>query len=1100
MQVTNHESDSLVTNGIARSDDSTRPSELAGVYDRVFDFASTQHEEFVSAVSDRVLLPMMSLAKRLADAHRKILAGLQENGDQEDYWQFQRQYRERVESAIIEPLQQYLQTEQPAQTINELYFSLLPTLESIARDVPASIRISEPPDLFEPDNTDSTGIAFRKMGVRVSRGVKSAADKVTSMFGDRAKPERMIDVPVGDIVTYHVRRRLPAAASTTFKALHNQLAERTAIFEAGVSDWFAGVLRADRELDRHTVESEPEIVESEDAAVEEVHEINTLFAGVIEAGTRLQTALETAAQQLYEIDAKAEKDWAFAWRMFELDLDGCGALVSSTPVPISELGPANIVGGAADTAIEWTQWHEQVVDRLTMVNALIDIRDEMLSLEEDLKATIKQSTTVPFKKAFQKLSTDLETAFRTAKAASENISSKTDLKEFAKTLIELRKTLLKRTKWLSTMPGFIATDGILDNPGDAEWKKLLEIADQLPEALQIHPVPRPHAVDSRAGIRTVKMRETVKQTLHMNLATRLEDKALPLKRELVKAWSSTETIDNIITFNIDAALEEIENFLSPPPPSDDETELQVDPPTLKSVRDTSFELAGEALQRADDSIEEMVKHLEAHVAEVSDEINFVFLDDWTAIHKTVRTRDDASDQWAEVFSRAGQRWEALRFAGEKWFDKATAAVKQWVRVGERSARGLIRKGQTAVGVIDQSDTLRSETVNKIASVASFKKTLPVVYRRLFSFEPLTGASLAEARSRDLVWIRSFATGWKERRNGGVAVIAGDPGSGKTSFLNILGESSLKGFETILIRISDRPNSEKELVAVLAEHMGITTSVDDLMGLEEILNHNTDRRCVLIDDIEHLFLQATGGKELLERFMLFLSRTDKWICWFLTINKPAWKYLARTAQRIVGFVVSYELSTVDRSGYEAIVLNRHRRSGMPIVFEQPKDGANYLKDKVGRKRTESEIQDTLRENYFDTLRKLSGQNIMLALYYWTLSAQFKESGELLVKPIKPLSFDFLGRYDTGLAFSLRSIIMHKTLSVEEHNRVFSFSKDETTFVLERLVNDRLICLVDSNPDTMGVEQPDWYSGDVRFEIHPLVQFPVSEMLSRNNLLH
>ncbi len=106
---------------------------------------------------------------------------------------------------------------------------------------------------------------------------------------------------------------------------------------------------------------------------------------------------------------------------------------------------------------------------------------------------------------------------------------------------------------------------------------------------------------------------------------------------------------------------------------------------------------------------------------------------------------------------------------------------------------------------------------------------------------------------------------------------------------------------------------------------------------------------------------------------------------------------------------------------------------------------------------------------------------------------------MVKPLQALSFDFLNRYEPELAFSLRSLIVHKTLSVEEHNEVFNFTDDQTSFTLERLVNDRMICLADSDPD-VEILQPERYTTDMRFRVHPLVQNPVSSMLSRSNLLH
>jgi hypothetical protein len=363
---------------------------------------------------------------------------------------------------------------------------------------------------------------------------------------------------------------------------------------------------------------------------------------------------------------------------------------------------------------------------------------------------------------------------------------------------------------------------------------------------------------------------------------------------------------------------------------------------------------------------------------------------------------------------------------------------------------------------------------------------------------LTGLALLESRSRDLVWLRNFASSWKDDGGSGVVVIVGSPGSGKSSFLNVVGETATKSFKTISVRLSERVEDEATLCSIIATALELSDDVQTLDDLEGQISQLKDRAAVLIDDMEHIFLQTANGRDLFERFMLFLARSDRRICWILAIGQPAWKYLSRTCGHVVGFATVYELSPIDRTGFETIITSRHRRSGMPIVFEDV-GTANKLTDRFKSARSAEEIQSTLRDSYFESLRKACGQNIMLALMYWTNSVEFRENGELLVKPLKSLSFEFLGRYEPSLAFTLRSLMVHKTLSVEEHNLVFNVTDAETSFSLERLVNDRVICLADADADK-DISQPERYESETRFRIHPLTLHPISSMLTRSNLLH
>ncbi|NND72493.1 MAG: hypothetical protein HKN43_13035 [Rhodothermales bacterium] len=1058
--------------------DEAPADELQIVYETVKSFTDAEYERFKSRVRASIFEPLTNLRVELADAHRSILESLESAVTRKSLWQFQRDYREDVEHAVIERLQSFLDKAQPAQVLNDQYDTFLAALSDHTVTFPEIVEVPFDANIFQPHPDDSSGITARKLAKRLSLRSKHMLSTVRS---DDVESEPVQSVPVRDLVTYQLKRRVPAAAVDEYKQAHVELASVVSSLERGLSVWFSSVLLVDRKLGRSTGEDQLQDSVSE--------EDSKLFDRVIEAARKLQDALEDEAAT--EVVSSHDSMYSYSWELFRLGLEGRGTFLSALPIPVSQLGSPRIVGGAEDAGAEWISWHKQVDDRLTMINSLIDLRDEMLSIEGRMIERIRTATVDSFVSAFGKLASQLEKSRLLVADSGQSIDSVEDLPAYTTLLKSIRKEVLGTTSWLSSLPGFLATDAALDDAGSTSWKELQAFVDKMPQGLVIHPLEENGTVDPRVVSRQIEMRETIRQALHTDLQTRLKEIVQPVKQELVSAWTSAERIESIVTYNIDAAVDEIQTFVA--------AEDEDDERTIEDVRNTCAELAGDGLQRAQASIEEaeqsVARVTDSFVRKVGDEL----LNDWTVIHKMIRLSDAAAERWVEVWSRSVQRLESARFVLVEHAKTANHSLRQWIRLGERRARGLIKKGQTVVGVLDQSDEKRAQTVSAFADIAAFKHELPVVYRRLFGFDSLATPTLLEGRSRDLVWVRNFASQWKNDRGGGVAIVIGALGSGRTSFLHVLDQTALKGIKTVSLQFHSRITEEAELVKVLASSLSLTGGSSTLLELEEEMAGTPDRLCVLVDDTEHLFLQTSYGRELFERFMLFVSRNDKKFCWILTIGKPAWRYLSSTNLRKVGFAASRELSSVDRTVYDSIIFSRHRRSGMPVVFEEANTAKNALADQFSRKRSPEEVQKTLRESYFESLRKASGQNIMLALLYWTRSVDFLESGDLLVKPVKPLSFEFLSRYDSGLAFSLRSLMVHKTLSVEEHNTVFNISSDETAFILERLVNDRVICIANADPDE-EIEQPERYSPDMRFRVHPLALHPVGQMLSGSNLLH
>jgi hypothetical protein len=130
---------------------------------------------------------------------------------------------------------------------------------------------------------------------------------------------------------------------------------------------------------------------------------------------------------------------------------------------------------------------------------------------------------------------------------------------------------------------------------------------------------------------------------------------------------------------------------------------------------------------------------------------------------------------------------------------------------------------------------------------------------------------------------------------------------------------------------------------------------------------------------------------------------------------------------------------------------------------------------------------------------TGQNLGLAIFYWTASLVFDDDGDSLkVQWMRPLDFGFLADLDLQSCFSLRTFLFHRTLTPEEHQEVFRLSDAENTVILESLLNGGLI-VPKAEDKTDGPVEPRIEAG-MRYHVHPLLLGPVREQLVARRMVY
>jgi hypothetical protein len=357
------------------------------------------------------------------------------------------------------------------------------------------------------------------------------------------------------------------------------------------------------------------------------------------------------------------------------------------------------------------------------------------------------------------------------------------------------------------------------------------------------------------------------------------------------------------------------------------------------------------------------------------------------------------------------------------------------------------------------------------------------------------SAILGAEKPPYAWQRRFAAqDWPD-------VLVAPTGSGVTSFLNIVAER-LGGEESRTVRrtLAERVRTEAAIAARLGNWMGLDGAAD-LDGLaERILEApaGTLPGQVILEGAEHLHLRVPEGAFLLRRLLAFITRTQPRVFWVLSMSASAWQLAVKRCPASMGDTERITLEALRPAELKQAVLARHRLSGLPFQYVEPRTGRALLRSRGrGAKR-----QQLIETEYFQKLHRASLGSIRLALFHWLRSADFGTvAGSLQVRPLEALE-PFAGPLDIEQSFALKAILDHGTLTVEEYCEVVRLPVPQGRHMFHGLCDLRVIETVSGTED--GQEAPNSPQGSdgspTRYRVRPLVSGAVVAHLKSLNIVH
>jgi len=569
-----------------------------------------------------------------------------------------------------------------------------------------------------------------------------------------------------------------------------------------------------------------------------------------------------------------------------------------------------------------------------------------------------------------------------------------------------------------------------------------------------HGIPRSD-VDS-VPLKVLVQHESLRHltSRHGSLVTEIQSQQEQLLRNISE-------IDQIVEFNLEAAL----NLLQEKKDSQAAVQsrqiviegLERTINQLNDLKTLSFDIS----QTAGQNLREMTCDFEHEVHELTESEKIFAL---KLKHARARTRQ-------EIVNKGQRIWQMIK----NMLPKIYRFLRRiYEAIYSRFAR--IRK---IAGLTPKAVRMEEELTKFLTETRKSVESLPFVYQRLFRLEPLTDERFFTARKNEIDQLKDGLSNWENGRFAASALV-GEKGSGKTTLLNFFQNDHQQDFTFLDYTLTETIIAEQELLNRLKEVLNLK-AVKTFEDLELQISKSSERKIFIFENIHNLFIRTVAGFDTLERFLLFVSRTNEKIHWIVTCSLYGWEYLDKVLNISKYFSHVIQMESLPEEDIENIILKRHRVSGYELEFELTPNivGTRKFK-KLG---TTAEQQSYLQHLFFKQLNELASGNVTVALLFWQKAINKVTKDHIEVTPEIQLDHSFLFQMPAEELFTLAALIQHEILDHQQHARIFRQSEQKSELLLERMRNSGIL-----------FKRQDGYV------IHLFLFRPIVRALKAKNILH
>jgi AAA ATPase domain len=425
--------------------------------------------------------------------------------------------------------------------------------------------------------------------------------------------------------------------------------------------------------------------------------------------------------------------------------------------------------------------------------------------------------------------------------------------------------------------------------------------------------------------------------------------------------------------------------------------------------------------------------------------------------------------------RAGRKWASWLAAGGR------AVRSLWLRV-RRVLRRLFFRAEDAtlrigraigIGKTAQETLLAFADLPNAEEVEEGARSLPPIYRRLFSLSPLRTREMLVGREESLATLGKVLARWRDGKPASVAVI-GPEGSGKTTLLNCFEADLPDDLTMSRHEFTARVPDAAAMLATISGWFELDPAPADLEELAARLLESPPR-IVIVEGGHHLLLRTVGSIRLPEAFFSLVLATRAHLVWVVTMRQFPWRRMDELLKVSQYFTHTIDAPLPSSVQLREAILLRHAAAGLKMRFsEEGVTDRRIRKLLLSHPADADVVQEALRDRYFENLFAASGGNMTSALFYWLSSVSADAGGEqLVVASLHRPDASFLTRFDRIYLFTLAELLNHGTLTPVEHAAIFRMRESRSRAVLTYLHQLRLIQPAASGGDQYGVNPVFWH---------------------------
>ncbi|MFZ6032450.1 MAG: cation:proton antiporter [Melioribacter sp.] len=361
--------------------------------------------------------------------------------------------------------------------------------------------------------------------------------------------------------------------------------------------------------------------------------------------------------------------------------------------------------------------------------------------------------------------------------------------------------------------------------------------------------------------------------------------------------------------------------------------------------------------------------------------------------------------------------------------------------------------------------------------------LPFIYKKLFDGTPIETYNLFVGLDQVEKTIKYIIERHKRNEKSSL-LIAGETGSGKSSLLNFIINNYLKPYSIVRYEFTNTVTAERELLGLLCRELGYnhTYSLNELVFL---LNDKSNKRVIVLENLNELYLRKLSGYDALNALRYLINSTSENTLWICTSDKYSWEFIRDNFEYRHVFEREIIANDLHKKDLRTIIITRHNATGYNLVFK-PSELYKFKSKFVKPKSLEDE-QKELSSLYFDKLEKFAEGNIIAAMFFWLLSIEGIKDNKVFIKVPRKIESALLGKLEDIYLLSLFSIILHGTLTYDEHATLFNLPVSKSKEILDYLHTKNLI------------EKHEWSISSAHFFINRFFFKLIERELKKRNII-